>query len=190
MNTEVDNGLRALAGQPFELLKTIEQLTKGALSDAAAGDIDTREWVGIGYRLGADNMVISREEIKELVMVPKSLSRVPGAKTWISGLTNLRGQLLPVVDLKQYLGAGATTISRSARILVLSNREYPVGLMVDEVFGFRRFLDSEYQDSISETATRCEQYAVGEYVRSDEHWLVFDTSKLLSSREFQHAGEE
>ena len=34
------------------------------------------------------------------------LTRVPGAKTWVKGIANVRGQLLPVLDLRQYLAVG------------------------------------------------------------------------------------
>ena len=37
----------------------------------------------------------------------RALTRVPGAKSWIKGLANVRGQLLPVIDLRQFLGSGA-----------------------------------------------------------------------------------
>jgi chemotaxis signal transduction protein len=67
------------------------------------------------------------------------MTRVPGAKLWIKGIANVRGQLLPIIDLRQFLGSGTTPVNRNTRILVVNHREIPAGLIVDEVLGFRRF---------------------------------------------------
>ena len=56
----------------------------------------------------------------------------------------MRGQLLPVVDLRAFLGSGATNTSRNTRVMVVNHREMPAGLVVDEVLGFRRFAEGEF----------------------------------------------
>ena len=52
--------------------------------------------------------LVAREEAREVLGVPAPLTRVPGAKSWILGLANVRGQLLPIIDLRAYLGSGPT----------------------------------------------------------------------------------
>ena len=49
----------------------------------------------------------SREQVREVLMLPDAVTRVPGAKRWLLGIANLRGQLLPLVDVKLLLGSGA-----------------------------------------------------------------------------------
>ncbi len=83
--------------------------------------------------------------MREVLNYPGQLTRVPGAKSWIKGLANVRGALLPVIDLRQYLGSGATPLTRNTRLLVVNHRDVPAGLMVDEVLGFRRFIDGGVQ---------------------------------------------
>ena len=94
-----------------------------------------REWVGVAFRLSAENFLVAREETREVLGFPSVVTRVPGAKTWIRGIANVRGQLLPVVDLRAFLGGGATNTGRSTRVLVANHREVPAGLLVDEVLG-------------------------------------------------------
>ena len=77
-------------------------------------------------------------------MLPSTLTRVPGAKPWVRGLANVRGHLLPIADLRGFLGGGTTTGERSARVIVANSTEFPVGVVVDEVYGFRRFLQREH----------------------------------------------
>ena len=79
---------------------------------------------------------------------------------------------------------------RSARALVINSDEYPVGLIVDEVFGFRRFLDSELNLEVPETVIRADRFLDGCFRRADEVWPVFSLSKLLDARDFQRAAGE
>jgi len=182
--------LRSLVDNPFELLKAIEQRCLDVVAGNASDENEGAEWVGIGFRIGNENMLIQREDIREIMTVPNTMSRVPGAKTWIAGLANLRGQLLSIVDIRQYLGGGTTQVSRAARVLVLNSREFPVGVLVDEVFGFRRFLDSEFSDESPQLVLRCERYLDGGFIRGDNQWPVFSVAKLLATQEFQHAGDQ
>jgi twitching motility protein PilI len=184
-----NNGLRALKSRPFDLLKELERRTKSTLTGRSGSTTSEDEWVGIAFRLGEDNFLVSREEIREVMMYPSAVTRVPGAKVWISGLANVRGQLLPVADIKQYFGAGVTRASRTARVLVLNGGDFPVGILVDEVFGFRRFMDHEFSEDGIETVLRCERYQKGAYSREDESWAVLSMSSLVEASEFQYAAD-
>jgi twitching motility protein PilI len=179
--------LYELKDQPFELLRELERRSKEALSAGLAGDSDAEEWVGIGCLLGSERFLVNRHEVREVMMLPSTVTRVPGTREWVAGLTNLRGQLLPVFDLRAYLGAGSSRGSRSARVLVVNSSETLVGIIVDEVFGFRRFLTSEFSDDKPETKLRCERYLDGSCRRGDDVWPVFSLSKLIAANEFQKA---
>jgi twitching motility protein PilI len=179
--------LRSLRERPFELLREIERLTRAALSGQGGESKEGREWVGIAIRLGTESFLLAREETREVLGFPSLLARVPGAKTWIRGLANVHGQLLPVVDLRSFLGGGTTSSGRASRVLVANHREVPAGLMVDEVLGFRRFTDSEFSGDVPPTLLRCERYLAGAFKRGGEVWPVFTLRTLLESNEFLEA---
>ena len=96
------------------------------------------EWVGIAFRIGGESFVTSRSDVREVMPLPDLLTRVPGAKPWLRGVTNVRGELLTVVDLRGFLGAGGIAPDRHGRVLVMASRDVPTGVLVDQVFGFRR----------------------------------------------------
>lgn len=152
----------------------------GQTSDTQTGN----EWVGVSFRLGAESFLVSRDETREVLSVPAFLTRVPGARAWIRGLANVRGQLLPVIDLRAFLGGGAAAINRSARILVVNHREVPAGLLVDEVLGFKRFTDNEFNTQTPTTILHCDRYLAGAFRRSSEVWPVFGLRGLLESDDF------
>ena len=184
-----ENELRTMRARPFALLLELERRSRAAVAGHAAGVSPTKEWVGVAFRMGAENFLVPRDEIREVLIYPQSVTRVPGAKSWIRGLANIRGQLLPVIDLRAYLGSGATSPTRTTRVLVTNHREVPAGLVVDEVLGFRRFVESEHTDEWPPTIIRCEQYVKGAYRRGREAWPVFSLSALVETPQFLQAAE-
>ena len=142
--------LAKLVEQPFELLAEIERRSRQAHAGQGVGGIPA-EWVGVGFRIGDEQFVAGRDQVREVLMLPESMTRVPGAKRWLLGIANLRGHLLPLVDVKLMLGSGRTTLRRNTRVISVNHREVPAGLVVDEVLGFRRFMDNEFTDTWPET---------------------------------------
>jgi twitching motility protein PilI len=178
--------LRDLRDQPFELLRELERRGRAAASGGDEGPAG-REWVGVAFRLGGDTFLVARDETREIMSVPAAVTRVPGAKAWIRGLMNVRGQLLPVIDLRQYLGSGVTPSARNARIIVANHRDIPAGLLVDEVLGFRRFVDSEFTSEPPPTLIRSERYLAGAFRRGSETWPVLSLRLLVESPSFMQA---
>lgn len=181
--------LHALADQPFELLLELERRARAAAAAREGAPASADEWVGIGFRLGAERFVTSRGDVREVLPIPEQITRVPGAKPWLRGIANLRGQLLTVVDLKSFLGAGGPAPDRQARVLVVASREVPTGLIVDEVSGFRRFSANDYREDAPPGVIRCEHYLEGSYRRGAEVWPRFSLIKLLEDPLFLTAGE-
>ncbi|HWZ63095.1 MAG TPA: chemotaxis protein CheW [Steroidobacteraceae bacterium] len=181
-NVEIE--LRSLRDRPFELLAELERRARAISAQAGEQPVAGREWVGVALRMAGDLYLVAREETREVLGVPASTTRVPGAKPWIRGLANVRGQLLPIVDLRQFLGSGVTPVTRNTRVLVVNHREIPAGLLVDEVLGFRRFADSEFTGDAPPTVARCERYLAGAFRRAHEQWPVLSLRSVLESAAF------
>lgn len=179
--------LRSLRDRPFELLKELEKRsrtqTAAAAPDASAGP----EWVGVACRMGGETFLIAREETREVLGYPTVITRIPGAKIWVKGLANVRGSLLPMLDLRQFLGSGATTPGRNTRVVVVNHREIPAGLIVDEVLGFRRFAETEFNAEAPPTVIRCDIYLAGAFRRGGEVWPVLSLKSLVESQSFLQA---
>jgi twitching motility protein PilI len=181
--------LAALSHDPFELLVELERRARAAIAEREGNELAEQAWVGVGFRLGEERFLASRSDVREVLPIPSQLTRVPGAKPWLRGIANIRGQLLTVVDLKAFLGAGATMPDRRGRILVGGSRDVPTALMVDEVLGFRRFQPDEYEEGAPAPEIRCEAYLEGAFRRGSEVWPCFSLAKLLADENFLTAGE-
>ena len=189
MGVAAGTDLRSLRKRPFELLQELERRGRVALTGTAGDAADVREWVGVGFRIADEQFIVARDDIREIMIVPQAITRVPGAKPWVRGLANVRGHLLPIVDLKAFLGAGTKGETRESRVLVADSSELSAGVIVDAVFGFRRFLDQEFNSDAPQTVARCDRYLDGAYERGQETWPVFSMNRLLSSDEFRNAAE-
>jgi twitching motility protein PilI len=189
--------LKSLRDRPFELLAELERRGRLLSAQLAEQSPAAREWVGVALRLAGEYFLVAREETREVLGLPAALTRVPGAKPWLRGLANVRGQLLPIVDLRQFLGSGVTPTTRNTRVVVVNHRELPAGLMVDEVLGFRRFPEADFSGNAPPTVVRCERYLAGAFRRDEgrghepaggpEQWPVLSLRSLVESPPFQDA---
>jgi twitching motility protein PilI len=182
-----DEGLRSLRDRPFELLKELEKRSRAVVAGSAPEAAAGQEWVGVAFRMGGETFLVAREETREVLGYPAVVTRIPGAKPWVKGLANVRGQLLPMLDLRQFLGSGMTSAGRNTRVVVVNHRDIPAGLMVDEVLGFRRFAEREFNLEPPPTVIRCDSYLAGAFRRGGEVWPVLSLKSLVESQSFMQA---
>ncbi len=174
--------LRSLRDRPFELLKELERRSRGTQGgeQVATG---TGDWVGVAVRTGTELVLVPREEVREVLEHPAA-TRVPGACNWIRGITNVRGRLIPVVDMLAFSGNGETSQGRSSRLIVVNHPDIPAGILVDEVMGFRRFAASEFETQPADTPGELDEYLLGHCRRGQEVWPVLSLVRLVESARF------
>lgn len=182
--------LRELIAEPFELLLELERRAKTAIASEQETDPDAEAWTGIAFRLGDEEFVAARGDVREILPVPEQLTRVPGAKPWLRGIANNRGQLLTVVDLKSFLGGGRSVVDRRTRVLHLTSRDQPTAVIVDEVLGFKRFAESEWNEEPPPADIRCERYLAGGYHHGSASWPLFSFGRLVDDETFLNAGHQ
>ena len=179
--------LRSLRDRPFELLKELEKRSRSVAANSVREADAGQEWVGVAFRMGGETFLAAREETREVLGYPAVVTRIPGAKNWVKGLANVRGALMPMLDLRQFLGSGATTAGRNTRIVVVKHRDIPAGLIVDEVLGFRRFAEAEFNAEAPPTVIRCDSYLAGAFRRGGEVWPVLSLRGFVESQSFLQA---
>ena len=68
--------LEALVEQPFELLKELERRSRLVFAGGQGSEAQPEEWVGIGFRLGSEQFVANRNQVREILMLPDVVERV------------------------------------------------------------------------------------------------------------------
>jgi len=180
------SALLELRERPFELLKELERRSRIAASGRGQESGHQEEWVGVGFRVGKTRLVAAREEVREVLTWP-GVTALPGAKPWLLGLANVRGQLLPITDLAAFFGGEPITIGRSSRVLMVNHGDIPAGLLVDEVRGFRRFVASEKVESMPESLPGMTPFLAGAHGNEEDVWGVLGLHGLVESSVFMQA---
>jgi twitching motility protein PilI len=185
--TASPTSIRTLLDKPSEMLVALDKRGREVNAEPGEQADADREWVGVAWRMAGEAYLVAREETREVLPYPSQLTRVPGAQAWVKGLANVRGTLLPIIDLRAFLGSGATPLTRNTRVLVVNHRDVPAGLMVDEVLGFRRFTDGEFSADSPPTIVRCERFVAGAFRRGTEVWPVLSLRQLVENQGFLDA---
>jgi twitching motility protein PilI len=180
--------LKTYVNEPFALLLELERRAKEAIASGKGREEAVEDWIGVAFRLGSERFVTARAGVREVLTAPDQITRIPGSKSWLRGIANVRGQLLTIVDLNAFLGSGSTAIDRKARMLMLASRDVPSAVLVDEVLGFRRFAAHEFSEQVPATQIRVEHYLAGVWTHGDESYPLFDLGRLLADPNFLNAG--
>lgn len=145
-------------------------------------------WPALMLQIGDCPLICRQSYINEVMSMPK-YAMLPSANRWVLGVANLRGELLPLVDVAAFLGLPVTP-SHNRRVLVCHHNEQWLGLVVDAVFGMQRLKDEQLDnDPVCPTqALRAfaEQSAI---VRRRRHWLL-DIDRLVSDEQFTEVGRQ
>jgi twitching motility protein PilI len=112
---------------------------------------------------------------------------VPGAHPWMLGVANIRGNLLPIVDLKQFLEGERTVLHEGQRVLVVRQPGGNVAVTIDELFGQRSFVEEQKIEVAPLADGRYAHFVERAYRLGDHEWGVFSLDRLARTPEFRQA---
>ena len=142
----------------------------------------------IGFRVGDHHFVSGIDEIGEILMSPPPVTSVPSTRPWLLGVANVRGNLIAVVDLKQFLFEQRTHVTGRARVLVVKQAGGNVGLLVDELIGQRNLTDADRAGAEGEADPGLARFVTENVNVGAVRLGRFSMVELTRTAEFQHAG--
>ncbi len=151
-------------------------------SVAAPQKLGDDSWQSVAFLIGKYRLLVNVQEISEVIEVPK-LTSLPGVQPWVSGIANVRGAPLPLIDLGLYLGQEASSNKSRSHVISLDRPDTRFGLIVDQVIGMRQVQDKTIKTI--ETPTDLENYLSGAVEIGGEVWQIFDMDQLIFSEKFR-----
>lgn len=139
----------------------------------------------LAFELSTETYAVPIGAVREIVKVPV-ITPVPRVADHVLGVMNVRGEMLPVYDLKKQLNletvpfrvTGPGDVPRETRVVLLKDAEGDAGILVDRVRGVVRLLLSKLEPAPSLGA---ERRAVAGLGRSDGHlYILLDVEQALS----------
>jgi twitching motility protein PilI len=169
--------------EPFDVLRELESVCQQRAAGLPQQRSITKPWTGIGFRIGDINLVAAVDEVSEILYYPR-LALVPGAKGWVRGVANIRGTLMPIIDLKHYLGQAPVDINARSRVLIIHYDELWAGILVDNIAGLKHFQQDNSRSISDELQSAMKSYLTGVYQHQDTNWYVFSFKDLAENPEF------
>jgi twitching motility protein PilI len=180
------NGDAGIVSAPFDTLADYERQSLAHVAGKPEQVESGVVWRGIGFRIGRRHLLSSIAEVNEILSLPP-LTPVPGTREWLLGVGNVRGSLVPVVDLRGFIEGQMTTLVDTSRMLVVRRQNEGIGLLIDEVLGQRSFSEDERGRAVGEEDPRYARF-VGEVIDlGGTRWGVFSMAILLRAGDFQQA---
>src|ERR671937_1812199 len=102
---------------------------QGMAGESAAGGEERQLVV---FQLGAELYGVEISRVHEIIRL-QAVTRVPRAPSFVEGVINLRGKVIPVVHLRRRFGLPTAEHTRSSRIVVVELSDHVVGIIVDGV---------------------------------------------------------
>ena len=154
----------------------------------AAGGVVSRERFVL-FSIASTHYAVPASFVTELERVPK-VTAVPRVPAWIRGVTNLRGDILSVIDMRTFLGLDAMP-PHSGRMLVvrLLDEEFSAGLVVDAVERIVAVPPEEIRPPASPLKGPLIAYLSGVCVIGDRVVAVLDLDRLLRSTDIRQFDE-
>lgn len=85
------------------------------------------------FCLGSEEYGIEISFAQEIMRIPQQITKIPNMPSYIEGMVNLRGKVIPVIDLKKRFGFEQTERSVDSRLLILDLESSLLGTIVDDV---------------------------------------------------------
>lgn len=156
---------------------------------SSPAQVGGREQVQLAcFRIGGELYALDILRIREVIR-PQKLTSVPKAPAFIEGVINLRGAVIPIVDLRKRFDCPASAIDRKTRVIISVLAGKIIGLMVDEVAEVRRFGRQDIQPAPQFLHGKGAEFFLGVCRRGEDLVMVLDLERILSNDEIIHLAE-
>jgi purine-binding chemotaxis protein CheW len=132
----------------------------------------------VSFSLGNESFGLPVSNVQEILRAG-SITRVPHAPHSVRGVANMRGRVLPVVDLRVRLGIEEGLLSPLSRILVVETKGRLIGLLVDAVQQVIRLNKKAMQPPPPDIMTNQSDYILGVYHLQDALVILLDVNRVL-----------
>lgn len=140
-------------------------------------------WTGIGFHLQEHPLIVGLHSVIE-ILDPMDSVQVPNVKPWFKGLANVRGNLLPLVDLQHFFFGKKTAITTQTRVIVFADEGVNIGCLVNSVIGMRYFQNDMRSIASDSLPSELAPFVAQGFKSNEEHWDEFNIDQLINMNDF------
>jgi purine-binding chemotaxis protein CheW len=143
-----------------------------------------KDYQVVGFRIGNETYGVRIGSVREIVRVPE-ITIVPNAPEAIEGVINLRGKIIPVMDLRKRFGNVSIQPDKKNRILVVELESRLLGLIVSSASEVLKIPPSEIEPPGTVFAEGESSYVTGVGKLKGRLIILLDIARLLRQPEFR-----
>ncbi len=158
--------------------------TPADLLDLGFSEIDEHKSKYMTFKSGNEYFGLKIQYVNEIIQI-QAITMVPETEEYIKGLINLRGKIVPVIDVRLRFGQDAFEYNDRTCIIVIQVNTMMVGLIVEKIADVVEIKDSDIlpPPTISRADQGNRKYIYGIGKVGDSVKLLLDPDKLLSDRD-------
>lgn len=166
-----------MASRGFIELLRLADMARARKSGRQGGE--KSDWQGVVFEVAGQRLVAPMGEVSEILMMPE-YTTMPLVQPWLLGIANIRGRLLPLTDLSQFLQVTSHVPQMNQRkVIVIDNASIFSGLLVDQVLGIEQFNRSQYRAEAIDSKSPFAPYNHGKFFKNQQDWFIFMPSLLV-----------
>jgi purine-binding chemotaxis protein CheW len=132
----------------------------------------------VTFLLAGEIFALPVTHIREIVLVPP-IARIPHAPSWVRGVTNIHGSVIPVVDLRMRILLPISAVAERSRLLVAESHRRTIALLVDEVRQLVQIVRSRIEPPPADVLSGSSDYLVGVHSDGDHLVILLDGDRVL-----------
>jgi len=141
------------------------------------------------FILGSMKYAIELPKIREILTYPDLITTLPNTSDWVKGLINLRGEVVPILDIRVKFGTGEVVYDENTAVIaVITNDNRMIGLVVDKVDDVQR-IDTNQLSPVSDMGSAIPTRYLKGYLRMEnsEMLVVMDIESVIHKSELQNS---
>lgn len=142
----------------------------------------------VGFRIGRETFGLPISMVREIIRVP-DITAVPNAPAYIEGVINLRGRIIPVVDLRKRFGEKSFEPNKKNRVVVVELETRAIGLIVNSASEVLRISPSQIEEPSNVFQEGELDYITGVGKLKGRLVLLLDLNRILQRGELKRLDE-
>lgn len=138
----------------------------------------------VTFSIGEEEFGVNILKVQEIIRTME-ITKVPRAPEFVEGVINLRGKVIPIIDLRRRFGLAPKAHDKNTRIIVIEINNIIVGFVVDAVSEVLRIPASTVEPPPPVVAGVESDYISGVGQLQDRLLIMLDLDKLLSSEDVE-----
>ena len=170
----------------FELLLELDKSSNDSREIAEQQLLSSGHFQYVRFRVSDCYLMVKLISVSEILPLPP-VTQVPFTKPWLMGISNIRGDVIPISDFSHFLFQSAIEKNKKNKLIIFKGVGFNTAILVDEVLGMSDVVQDDIVADTSAIHEALKPYITGTVTRDEHTYSVLDSKALLSEAVFMKA---